>query len=96
MRHASPQDDHVECVAMAPSASMPAPPNWRSAFGLCSPLSDTEVVYCLQEEYEKEDKPAQSPSPATKKLQLAEFQKELDEISTGSDEYDPTGKTLEQ
>jgi hypothetical protein len=39
---------------------------------------------------------AQSPSPATKKRLHEELEKELDEISTGSDEYDPTGKTPEQ
>ena len=94
--HASPPDDHVERVAMAPSAPMLAPPNWRSAIGLCSPSSDTEVVYCSPEEYDEEDPQAQSPSPATKKRHLAEFQKDLDEISTESDEYDPTGKTPEQ
>ena len=37
MRHESPPDDRVERVAMAPSAPMPAPPNWISAIGLCSP-----------------------------------------------------------
>jgi hypothetical protein len=95
MRHTSPPDYRVECVAMAPSAPMPAPPNWRSAIGLSSPSSDTEVVYGLPEEYDEEDPPAQSPSPATKK-RSAEFEKDLDEISTGSDEYDPTGKTLDQ
>ena len=78
---------------MAPSAPMPAPPNWRSA--ICVPSSDTEIVYSLPEEYDEEDRPAQSPSPATKKRR-AEFEKDLDEISTGGDEYDPTGKSPEQ
>jgi hypothetical protein len=87
MRHASPQDDRVERVAMA------APPNWRTAIGLCSPTSDTEVVYGSPDEYDEEDPPAQSPSPAIKKRRHEELEKDLDEISTGSDEYDPTGKT---
>ncbi len=95
MRHASPPDDRVERVAMAPSAPMPAPLNWRSAICMCLPLSDTEVVYDSPEEYEEEDPQSQPPSAATKK-QLEQFKKELDEISTGSDEYDPTGKTPEQ
>ncbi len=92
MRHASPPDDRVERVAIAPSAPIPAPPNWRSAIGLCSPSADTEVVYCSPVEYDEEDPQAQSPSPETKKRR-AKFGKDLDEISTGSDEYDPTGKT---
>jgi hypothetical protein len=59
-------------------------------------LVDTEIVYGSPEEYEEDDPPAQSLSPATKKRHLVEFQKDLDEISTGSDEYDPTGKTSKQ
>ncbi len=47
------------------------------------------------EEYKEKDPLSQSPPPATKK-QHEEFQKDLDEISTGSDNYDPTGKTPEQ
>ncbi len=96
MRHASLPDDHVERVAMAPSSPMPAPPNWRSAISLYSPSSDTEVVYGSPDEYDEEDPLAQSPSPATKKRRHAELEKNLDEISTESDEYDPTGKTPEQ
>ncbi len=34
--------------------------------------------------------------PATKKRQHAELEKDMDEIFTGIDEYDPTGKTPEQ
>lgn len=90
MRHASPPDDRVERVAKA------APSNWRTAIGLSSPSSGTEVVYGSPDDYDEEDPPAQSPSPATKKRRHEEFQKDLDEISTGSDEYDPTGKTPEQ
>ena len=90
MRHASPPVDRVARVAMA------APSNWRAAIGLSSPSSGTEVVYGLPDEYDEEDPPAQSPSPATKKRRHEELEKELDEISTGSDEYDPTGKTPEQ
>jgi hypothetical protein len=93
MRHASQQDDLNERLAMPPSAPMPAPLNWRSAIGLCWPSSDTEVVYDLPEEYEEKPQ-LPSPSPETKKLQHAELEKDLDEISTGSDKYDATGKTL--
>ena len=38
----------------------------------------------------------QSPSPETKKRRDAEFEKDLTEITSESDEYDPTGKTPEQ
>ena len=34
--------------------------------------------------------------PQTKKLRGAEFEKDLAEITSESDEYDPTGKTQEQ
>ncbi len=37
-----------------------------------------------------------TPSPATKKRQHAEFEKYMNEISTGSDEYNATGKTPDQ
>ena len=53
-------------------------------------------MYGSPDDYDEEDPPAQSPSPATKKQRHEKFQKDLDEISTGSDEYDPTGKTPEQ
>jgi hypothetical protein len=53
-------------------------------------------VYGSPDDYDEEDPPAQSPSPATKKRRHEELEKELDEISTGSDEYDLTGKTPEQ
>ena len=53
-------------------------------------------MYGSPEEYDEKDPPAQSPSPATKKRRHEELEKDLDEISTGSDEYDPTGKTPEQ
>ncbi len=73
MRHASPPDDRVERVAMA------APSNWRT--GLSSPSSGTEVVYCSLDDYDEEDPPAQSPSPATKKRRHEQLEKDLDEIS---------------
>jgi hypothetical protein len=53
-------------------------------------------VYGSQDDFDEEYPPAESPSPATKKRRHEEFEKDLDEISTGSDEYDPTGKTPEQ
>ena len=91
MLHASQPDDRVERVAKV------APSNWRTAISLSSPSSGTEVVYCSPDDYyDEEDPPAESPSPATKKRRHEEFEKDLDEISTGSDEYDPSGKTLEQ
>ena len=40
--------------------------------------------------------PAPRPSPETKKRRDAEFEKDLAEITSKSDEYDPTGKTPEQ
>jgi hypothetical protein len=53
-------------------------------------------VYSSPDDNDEEDPPAESPSPATKKQRHEEFEMDLDEISTGSDEYDPTGKTPEQ
>jgi len=49
MRHASPPDDRVERVAKA------APSNWRTAIGLSSPSSGTEVVYGSPDDYDEED-----------------------------------------
>jgi hypothetical protein len=86
MRHASPQEDRIERIAMPPPAPMYAPLNWRSDVGLSSQSSGTEVVYDSPEEYE-EDPRSPSPSPATKKRQHAELEKDMDEISTWSDEY---------
>ena len=41
-------------------------------------------------------RPAPSPCPETKKRRDAEFEKDLAEITSESDKYDPTGKTPEQ
>ncbi len=49
-------------------------------------------MYDSQEEYEEEEKLSQSPSLATKKQQHVELEKDIDEISMESDEYDPKGK----
>ena len=92
MRCASPPDNRI---AMPPSLPRP-PPSWRSAVGICSPSSGTEVVCGSPREYENEEPPAPSPSPQTKKLWDAEFEKDLAEITSESEEYDPTGKTPEQ
>ncbi len=50
----------------------------------------------LLEEYEEEDPLAPSPLPLTKRLQLAQLEKDISEVSSNSDEHDPTGKTQEQ
>ena len=92
MRHPSPPDDRF---VKPPSLPRP-PPSWRSAVGICSPSSGTEVVYDSPEAYGEDDVPAPSPSPETKKRRDAEFEKDLAEITSESDEYDPTGKTPEQ
>ncbi len=74
---------------------MAAALNWRSAIGLCSQSSGTELVYDSPKEDQDEDPPLPSLAPATKKRQHAESEKDLDEISTGSDEYNPTDKMQE-
>jgi hypothetical protein len=38
----------------------------------------------------------QSPSPLTKRRQLAQLEKNIAEVSSDSDEYDLTGKTREK
>jgi hypothetical protein len=53
-------------------------------------------VYDSPEEYEEEEPRAQSLSPATKKRYQAKLEKDMDEMSSGSDEYNPTGKTPEE
>jgi hypothetical protein len=58
--------------------------------------SGTEVVYDLPEEYEEEEPRVQSFSPATIKQYKDELEKDMEEMSSGSDPYDPTGKTPEE
>ncbi len=53
-------------------------------------------MYGSPDEFEKDEPPVPLPSPETNKRQHAELEAEIDEISTGSDEYDATGKTPEQ
>jgi hypothetical protein len=55
----------------------------------------TEVVYDSPEEYEEEEPRAPSLSPATMKRHAAELEKDMEEMSSGSDEYDQTGKAPE-
>ena len=81
MHHPSPPDDRSGLPPRNPS-----PPRWTYAVGLASPSSGTEVIYDSQEEYEDEDVPAPSPSPETKKRRDAEFEKDLAEITSESDE----------
>ena len=53
-------------------------------------------MYDSPEEYEEDELPAPSPFPETKKRRDAEFEKDLAEITSESDDYDPTGLTPEQ
>ncbi len=53
-------------------------------------------MYNSPEEYEEEEPRAPSLSSATKKQHAAELEKDMEEISSGSGEYDPTGKTPKQ
>ncbi len=77
-----------------PLAVPPVP--WHATIGLCSLSSGTEVVYHSLEEYEEEEPLAPLLSPATIKRHTAELEKDMEEMSSGSDEYDPTGKTPEE
>ena len=69
---------------------------WRQTVGLCSPSSGTEVVCDSPEEYEEEESRAQSLSPATMKRYKDEMEKDMEEMSSGSDQYDPICKTPEE
>ncbi len=80
-----------------PEARPAIPPiPWRQTVGLYSPSSGTEVVYALPEEYEEEEPRVQSLSPETMKQYKDEMEKDMEEISSGSDPYDQTGKTPEE
>jgi len=80
-----------------PEARPAIPPiPWRQTVGLCSLSSGTEVVYDSPEEYEEEESLAQSLSPATMKRYKDEMEKDMEEMSSGSDPYDPIGKTPEE
>ena len=43
--------------------------------------------------HEEEESRAQSLSPATMKRHKDEMEKDMEEMSSGSDQYDPIGKT---
>ena len=75
-------------IVKPPSPPRPSPSS-RSAVGICSPSSGTEVVYDSQKQYEEEEPLAPSPFPETKKLWDEEFVKDLTEITRDSDEYNP-------
>ena len=82
--------------------------SWRKAIGLQSPSSGTEVIYCSpEEEWEEEgeeeqewyeESPEPEPlSPSTQKRIDDEFNRDVDECTTGSDwESGPEGKTLSE
>ena len=53
-------------------------------------------MYDSPEEYEEEESRAQSLSPATMKRYKDEMEKDMEEMSSGSDPYDPIGKTPEE
>ena len=89
MRHPSPPDDRLP-------PDNPSPLRWTYGVGLASPSSGTEVIYESPEEYEEEDVPELIYSPETKKRRDAEekrlneeFKRDVDEITSESDEYDP-------
>jgi hypothetical protein len=77
-----------------PPAIQPVP--WRETVCLCSLSSGTEVVYDQPEEYEEEEPRAPSLSPPTMKRCKAELEKDIEEMSSGRDESDPTGKSVEE
>ncbi len=52
-------------------------------------------MYDSPEEYEEEGPQVPSLSPATIKRCTAELEKDVEEMSSGSDEYDPSGKSPE-
>jgi hypothetical protein len=80
-----------------PEALPAIPPiPWRETVGLFSPSSGTEVVHDSPEEYEVEEPRAQSLSPASMKRYQGELEKDIKEMSSCSEEYDPTGKTPEE
>ncbi len=56
----------------------------------------TEVVYDSPEEYEEQESRAQSLSPATMKQYKDEMEKDMEEMSSGSDQYNLIGKTPEK
>ena len=94
MHHPSPQDDRLP-------PRNPSPPSSTYGVGLASPSSGTEIIYESPEVYEEEDEPIFSQE--TKKRRDAEdkrldeqLKKDLNEITSESDEYDPTGKTPTQ
>ena len=53
-------------------------------------------MYDSPEEYEEEESRAQSLSPATMKRYKDEMEKDMEEMSSGYDPYDPIGKTPEE
>jgi hypothetical protein len=95
MRHPSPTEDRFP-------PRNPSPPRWTFGGGLASPSSGTEVIYDSPEEYEEEeDEPIYTPESkkrrdAEDKRLAEEFKREVDAMTSESDEYDPTGKTPEQ
>ena len=94
MRHPSPTDDRQP-------PRNPSPPRWTFGVGLASPSSGTEVIYDSPEEYEEEAEPIYSPETkkrrdAEEKRLEEEFKREVDAMTSESDEYDPTGKTPAQ
>ena len=94
MRHPSPPDDRLP-------PRNPSPPRWTYGVGLASPSSGTEVIYESPEVFEEEDEPVYSQESkkrrdAEDKRLDKELKRDLDEITSESDEFDPTGKTPEQ
>ena len=93
MRHPSPTDDRQP-------PRNPSPPRWTFGGGLASPSSGTDVIYDSPKEHDEEE-PIYSPE--TKKRRDAEykrleeeFKRDVDAMTSESDEFDPTGKTPEE